>query len=492
MPFGLELLHACADGHINDLDCILRENAGVKFLVIDLHRISCTLATMYNVQRQLKDASDATNGSMKLQLQDAADDTFMSVQAKLGEIAVKNINSVVYSTGMMLAIKRRHVDTLRMLLKNPNLSLQYATPALMSHLLRSAVRSAQFEISAVLISSGADPACMIGGSSPIAIAAGLGDSRVVSHMLEFLTDRGLLLESAGSICHALEAGCANGRVDVVKTLIAFKCGVDDRCVNAPSPLMIASVNGHKKVVDLLLKNKSNVHIHAVPGCSGLLPMPFGNFTPSASCTCYAKNMLCLHRNVFSRAQLMNCASVVRTQYGGHITAPETGLTALHLACQFGRKSVVKSLLANNANVHTGGWALINDNQWQLHTPLSLAAKSKRRDLISLIVRHIESDCIFWRSELLSRILILTLGASHYNCTTLPHIGWIPADVMHEYILRDMVADARMLAERSFQASCLVCHVHDGVGMYIRDMPAFAHMSLFSPMRMCSLQSSEML
>lgn len=119
-----------------------------------------------------------------------------------------------------------------------------------------------------------------------------------------------------------------------------------------TPLTIACANGHKEIVELLLKEGANIEHRDKKGFSPLI------IAATAG-----------HANVVE-VLLKNHAAI-------EAQSDRTKDTALSLACSGGRKEVVELLLANNANKEHRN---VSD-----YTPLSLASSGGYIDIVNMLL-----------------------------------------------------------------------------------------------------------
>ncbi|KNC76659.1 serine/threonine protein kinase, variant 2 [Sphaeroforma arctica JP610] len=183
-------------------------------------------------------------------------------------------------------------------------------------------------------------------------AARTRDVTTLSNILQIDESQiGTLDENGGTPLHIASE---NGHKDVVELLLAKGADTHVKDETGSTPLYLASKNGHKDVVELLLAKGADIHVK-----DNLAWTPLRMASKNG------------HKDVVE----------LLLAKGADIDVKNNGLfpplTPLQEASQYGHKDVVELLLAKGADIH------VKDNlAW---SPLRMASKNGHKDVVELLL-----------------------------------------------------------------------------------------------------------
>jgi len=189
----------------------------------------------------------------------------------------------------------------------------------------------------------------------ICSAAHTGDVRAISKWIE----RGGELNRpfSGFSIPPLCLACGCGHLEAAKLLIQAGALIDMKRYD--SPILFASKEGHKDIVDLLIRNGANVNVTTVKGQH---PLHFASKEGHKDIV----NLLIRNGANVNVTTVIN-VTTVKGQY------------PLHFASRQGHKDIVNLLIQNGAklNVTTAGG----------YDPLHFASKRGHKDIVNLLIRN---------------------------------------------------------------------------------------------------------
>jgi ankyrin repeat protein len=185
------------------------------------------------------------------------------------------------------------------------------------------------------------------GLSPLMVACEGIHLEIVSLLLQY----GACVNMQNCVgSSSLKIACQNGQNKVVSLLLQNGAHVDMRDKEGWSPLMIASQNGHIEIIPLLLQNSADVNM-----CNkGVSPLMMA---------CHKG-----HTDIVSVLMIHGADATLRSAIGG--------ISALHIACESNKPSIVKQLLS----------PMVVDLRDELgNTPLMVASSCGHDEVVKLLL-----------------------------------------------------------------------------------------------------------
>ena len=214
--------------------------------------------------------------------------------------------------------------------------------------LHMASRQGHLDLVDMLLEGGMDVnARNAGEETPLNLVSGDGHLEVT----RFLIERGADVNCCDKGETALHSAARSGHLDIVRLLLNFGIGVQDRTAEDETPLILASAGGHEEVSRFLIERQADVN-----------SVSNGSWTS-------------LHL-----ASRNGHAGVVQLllDYGADVNVQKADLWApLHLASAEGYLKVAKLLIERGANV-----GVLND---VLATPLNLASGNGNLEVARLLI-----------------------------------------------------------------------------------------------------------
>ncbi|XP_062700494.1 uncharacterized protein LOC134284930 [Aedes albopictus] len=191
-----------------------------------------------------------------------------------------------------------------------------------------------------------------GGYAPLHMAILFSQRHIVQLLLENGADINIRNAKSNSVT-PLHFACQNGHKEVVEILIRRNANIDALDKNNVTSLHLACLNGHKEVVEILVHEKANI--------DALAEM---KFTPLHLACCNG------HKEVVE----------ILVRESANIDAlAENKYTPLHLACEDGHKEVVEILIREKANIDA-----LTENKC---TPLHVACGNGHKEVVEILARE---------------------------------------------------------------------------------------------------------
>ncbi|XP_067661560.1 ankyrin repeat domain-containing protein 50-like [Haliotis asinina] len=222
--------------------------------------------------------------------------------------------------------------------------------------------------------------------TPVMLAADHGHKEVIELLINHRADLSAIDKVGNNILHI---ACESGHVDVVQYLLSLKLlDINSRVWNNWTPVMSATEEGHKEVIELLINHRADLSIIDKGGNNILhIACESGHIDVVQ----YFLSLNCLDIN--SRGW-RKWTPVMLAAYHGHnevikllinhtadlSISGKGGDNILHIACQSGHTDVVQYLLSLNS-------LDINSRGWKKRTPVMLAAKGGHKEVIELLINH---------------------------------------------------------------------------------------------------------
>ncbi|XP_067665613.1 serine/threonine-protein phosphatase 6 regulatory ankyrin repeat subunit B-like [Haliotis asinina] len=218
------------------------------------------------------------------------------------------------------------------------------------------------------------------GWTPAMVAAVHGHQSVFDLLVSKKADLTLVSTSGDSLLHL---ACQGGNTAIVQQLLS-PSNINSRGRREWTPAMVAAVNGHQSVFDLLVSNQADLTLVSTSGNSLLhLACQGGN-------TAIVQHLLC-PSNINSRGR-NGWTGVMMAAVNGHqsvfdllvsnqadLTLVSTsGNSLLHLACQGGNTAIVQQLLSPSN---------INSRGRYGYTPVLMAACYGHKNVVDLLIQH---------------------------------------------------------------------------------------------------------
>ena len=157
-----------------------------------------------------------------------------------------------------------------------------------------------------------------------------------------------------ALCDPIHDAAENGDLQKVKTLLKYSPElVSNRDKEGCTSLHLATIRGHKNIVEFLLARKADVNAR---DNLGQMPLHFAAATGRKD---VAELLLANNADVNAKAK--------------------SDQTPLHVAAEYGRKHIVELLLSKGAEVNA------KDNRGE--TPLHVAAEYDRKNVVDLLRQH---------------------------------------------------------------------------------------------------------
>ena len=299
----------------------------------------------------------------------------------LTEFGTRNMDLVTYfdsvgSTALMIAIRRGHLDVVRLLIET-GMKTDFTNPSFVSGLVFAA-KTGQVDIVRFLIGQGAP---INYGSEALHVAAAHGHTEIVNLLLTFGADvHQADVWEWSPLLYAAE----KGHLDVCRLLIQHGAHVDDVNGQGFTSLWLAIHNNHIDVVNLLLQHGASLDLANHDGNTALsLAAKQGHIDIVRFEYGAGENQ----GNIFGRPALLEAACngfteivLLLLEKGANVNhADNTGIPALHLAAANGHTEVVNLLLTFGADIHL-------EDVWGL-TSLFPAIIRNHLDVVKLLLQH---------------------------------------------------------------------------------------------------------
>ncbi|XP_046553082.1 ankyrin repeat domain-containing protein 50-like [Haliotis rubra] len=224
------------------------------------------------------------------------------------------------------------------------------------------------------------------GRTAVMLAAANGHKDMVELLVDKEADVSLLDEAGDNILHC---ACRGGDVKVVKYILSQEMvDINSRGYGKKTPVMVAGEEGHKGVVELLVKFGADLSLNGKSGSNIL------HYACSSGQFDVVKYVLSLNevdidsRGWKKRTPVMAAAvkghkEVVEllVKHGADLSISEkSGSNILHLACSNGQFGVVEYVLSLNS-------VDINRRGYMKRTPVMIAAESGHKEVVELLVKH---------------------------------------------------------------------------------------------------------
>ncbi|XP_067653306.1 putative ankyrin repeat protein RF_0381 [Haliotis asinina] len=296
-----------------------------------------------------------------------------------------NIRMPCWKTPLMLAAEKGHKDVVELLVdKGADVSLNVKTGGNVLHL---ACYGGQLDVVKYLLSLSFININIRGWEkmTPIMVAAYQGHKEVV----ELLVKRGADLSRRTRDGNILHTACDGGQIDVVNYLLSLNSvDINSRGWNQRTPVMVAAYEGHKDVVELLVKHGADMSLTTRFG-SNILYIACEQGYPDI--VKYLLSLKCVDinsRGWNQRTPVMVAAFKGRgkvvellVKHGADLSLISgTGNNILHLACSQGNFDVVKYLLSLNL-------LDINSRGNKQMTPVMVAADKGYENVVELLVNN---------------------------------------------------------------------------------------------------------
>ncbi|XP_067676346.1 serine/threonine-protein phosphatase 6 regulatory ankyrin repeat subunit A-like [Haliotis asinina] len=224
------------------------------------------------------------------------------------------------------------------------------------------------------------------GRTPAMWAAAMGHM----HVVELLVNKGAKLSLVDSLgLNILHAACLFGDVEVVKYVISRDCvDINGRVRCGRTPVMLAAVNGHKEIMELLVAKGANVTLTDKNGNTILHRACRGGDIEVVKYI-VSKKMVDINtgkrknQTSLMLACLWGHKAVVELlvqQGANHSLTDKRGDNILHYACQGGHVEVVTFIISlRTFDINCGG---LNKQ-----TPFMAAGRHGHKDVVELLVKN---------------------------------------------------------------------------------------------------------
>lgn len=195
-------------------------------------------------------------------------------------------------------------------------------------------------------------------------------------------------KSAQTDADTLTAAAGNGDLAKVESLLARGVKIDTPDYLGWTPLYRTMINGHTKMVQKLLNSGANVNARNRDGETPLFVVADGRIDLAEMLLAKGANINAV--NEFGRTPLMwmiqgrqnDDVALWLISKGANINArTKDGETALHVASEFGRKTVVRALLGRKADLNARRTNIIHDQE----APLHIAVDKNNMDIALLLL-----------------------------------------------------------------------------------------------------------
>ncbi|XP_071111355.1 serine/threonine-protein phosphatase 6 regulatory ankyrin repeat subunit C-like [Haliotis cracherodii] len=221
--------------------------------------------------------------------------------------------------------------------------------------------------------------------TPVMLAAEKGHIEIVKLLVDKGGDMSLVGKRHENILHL---ACLCGQIEVVKYVLSQDIvDINSRGRKRKTPVMLAARNGHKEVVELLVKKGANLSLAYNAAGSNVLHLACFNGHVDVVKYLLSQNAV----DVNSRGWKQR-TPVMRAAHSGNKEVVELlvnkgadlsllnkkGSNILHLVCQWGELEVVKYILLQNT-------VEINSRGYKKRTPMMWAAVKGHKEVVELLV-----------------------------------------------------------------------------------------------------------
>ncbi|XP_048250649.1 uncharacterized protein LOC124152553 [Haliotis rufescens] len=222
------------------------------------------------------------------------------------------------------------------------------------------------------------------GMTPLMVAAVNGHRQVFDLLVTRGAGVSLVDDGRNNILHV---ACLGGHVDMVKYVLSQKVtDINSRGPYGRTPLMVAAVNGHRQVFDLLVTQGADVSLED-DGRNNILHVAcLGGHVDMVKYVLSQKTADINSRGQYGRTLLMLAVSAGHRQVfdllvreGADVSLEDDdGDNILHMACLGGHVHMVKYVLTQKV-------AFINGRGQHGRTPMMIAAENGHRQVFDLLV-----------------------------------------------------------------------------------------------------------
>ncbi|XP_067661057.1 ankyrin repeat domain-containing protein 50-like [Haliotis asinina] len=222
--------------------------------------------------------------------------------------------------------------------------------------------------------------------TPVMVAGEWGYKEVVELLAESGADLSLSDKGGDNILHL---ACDKGHVEVVEYVLSLdKVDINSRGRWKRTPLIIAGINGNKKVVELLMRNGANPSLRDGPGKNILHYICWGGDVEVLKYILSLNKMDIDSRGERERTPLITAGlkghkDVVEllVENGADLSLTDKrGDNILHFACDKGHVKVVEYVLSlHKVDINSRG-------RWK-KTPLLTAGHNGHREVVELLLRN---------------------------------------------------------------------------------------------------------
>ncbi|XP_046341394.2 ankyrin-1-like [Haliotis rufescens] len=220
--------------------------------------------------------------------------------------------------------------------------------------------------------------------TPVMVAALCGHKEVLELLVGEGADVSLVSEKGDNILHL---ACRGGNVEVVKYILSQDMvRINRRGSKKRTPVMVAAVNRHKEVVELLVNEGADLSRVSHNGENILYCACWGGDVEVVKYV-LSQGIVAINskrrkkRTPMMAAALRGHKEVVEllVSEGADVSLrSEKGDNILHFACRGGHMEVVKYILSQDK-------VRINSRGWKKKTPVMVAAENGHKDVVELLV-----------------------------------------------------------------------------------------------------------
>ncbi|XP_048257810.1 serine/threonine-protein phosphatase 6 regulatory ankyrin repeat subunit A-like [Haliotis rufescens] len=222
--------------------------------------------------------------------------------------------------------------------------------------------------------------------TPVMVAAENGHREIVKLLVDKGGDMSLVDEKNDNILHL---ACLCGQKEVVKYVLSQDIvDINGRGRQTTTPVMLAARNGHKEVVELLVKKGADLSLaYNTPGSNVLHLACFYGHVDVVKYLLSQDTVDVNSRGRYKQTPMMRAAKnghkevvelLVKKGADLSLAYNADGSNVLHLACVNGHVDVVKYLLSQDT-------VNINSRGWRKRTPMMRAAEEGYKEVVELLV-----------------------------------------------------------------------------------------------------------
>ncbi|XP_046554286.1 ankyrin repeat domain-containing protein 50-like [Haliotis rubra] len=288
-------------------------------------------------------------------------------------------------TAVMLAAENGHKDMVALLVdKEADVSLLDDAG---DNILHCACRGGDAELVKYILSQKIIDMNSLGHdkNTPVMVAVECDHKEVVEVHLKY---EAKLLLGDKNRDDALHRACYAGQFDVVKYLLSLtSVDINSRGLQKRTPLMVAAEQGHKEVVELLVKHGADLFLRDEHGDNALHRACYpGRFDVVKYLL--SLNSVDINSGGFKKRTPAMSAAVwgqtkvakLLVKHGADLSLSGIEGNVLHVACQRGQLDHVKYILSlNRVDIDSRGW--------KRGTPVMVASRQKRKEVVELLVQH---------------------------------------------------------------------------------------------------------